>query len=89
MNNIIKKIWNEKYHPSEKHVACNDEIVKMELEIEEKEKELLSGLSEDKILLFEKISYCHIELLDLKELDAFTKGIRFATKFVLDATKDD
>ena len=70
MNNLIKKLWDYKYNPAEKHIVCLNEIKAINNEITNLESEFLSKLNKNDKLIFNKITSKYLDLLEYLLFDA-------------------
>ena len=70
MSNLIEKIWNYEYNPTEKHIVCLTEIKSKNDELNAMEREFLATLDSDSKLIFDKIMCKYFDLLDYLLADA-------------------
>ena len=78
MDNLIEKIWNGEYKPSEDNVLFCEEIMRARRLLEELEGELWEKLGEKERELFDKIMGKYFAMVDYHRKDAFVQGVRFA-----------
>ncbi len=78
MNDLIEKIWNGEYKPSEDNVLFGEEIMRARRVLEELEGELWEKLGEKERELFDKVMGRYYDMVDYYKKDAFVQGVRFA-----------
>lgn len=64
------------------------EMKEIEIQLKQCKKSLSEGLTEEKSKILEKYDTCLMEMLCSSEEEAFIKGVRFATKFFVEAIED-
>ena len=78
MNDLIEKIWNGEYKPSEDKVLFGEEIMRARRVLEELEGELWEKLGDNERELFDKVLGRYYDMVDDYKKDAFVQGVRFA-----------
>ena len=78
MNDLIEKIWNGEYKPSEDNILFCEEIMRARRVLEELEGELWEKLGEKERELFDKVMGRYYDMVDYYKKDAFVQGVRFA-----------
>ena len=88
MRNLIEKIWQGNYCPSEKHITCIEELKVINNELNELEKQFFPRLDKDSKEMYNKIMCKFHEMLDYLMLDAYTKGTKFVGNLFFEIMKD-
>ena len=85
MKEFIHRIWCGDVYPGSEITANNAEINKL-LGYKNRHREhLVSLLNEEQTQILEKYESSEEELYSLAQEDAFTEGIRFAVRFLVEA----
>lgn len=87
MNSIfLKSIWN---YVEEENIYLSTEEKKALSIVVKKEDEFVKTLSKKQIKKFRNYQDAFSELELISQQDRFVKGIKFATKYILEATKEE
>lgn len=85
MKDFINSIWCAQIQPSKEYYQQGAQISELEELTTKNEKKLLNTLNEEQIDILRKYVSCKDELECILTEDAFTEGVRFAVRFLIEA----
>ena len=85
---IIEKIWRGSFTPNERYVRKGSQYQKVSQQGETYLEVFLKELTPEGRNAFDSYYNTQLELLDISEQDAFTQGIRFGVRLMLDVVGD-
>ncbi len=85
MQRILEKLWCHYLEDDDPRTSLEEKIA-LNI-IEETDKSLRKGLNDAQIKLLDEYIECWGELCAVYRKESFIKGVRFATKYLLEATE--
>ena len=83
MNNVLENLWYS--HQQESPMEDSEEMKQLVKAVVKCENELKKQLSKEQWDLFQQYDKCLGEMNCISEMQAFVKGVRFATVYLLEA----
>lgn len=87
MENILDELWNA--YLEEKDPLSSEKEIRLLVIAEKKEQALRNALNKEQTALLDEYMSCREELNSIYAFNSFKIGIRFATKYLLEALKAD
>ncbi len=86
MENILKDLWNA--YLEEKDPLSSEEEIRLLAMAEKKEQNLRNAINKEQTALLDEYISCREELNSIYAFNSFKIGIRFATKYLIEAIKE-
>lgn len=85
MQRVLEKLWYQYLEESEPNQSL-DEKIALNM-IAEADKKLRNGLNDEQIKLLDEYVELWGDMCNIQRKESFIKGVRFATKYLLEATE--
>ena len=85
MQRVLEKLWYQYLEESEPSQSL-DEKIALNM-IAEADKRLRNGLNDEQIKLLDEYVELWGDMCNIQRKESFIKGVRFATKYLLEATE--
>ncbi|MBR6506119.1 MAG: hypothetical protein IKT37_00765 [Clostridia bacterium] len=85
MQRVLEKLWYQYLEESEPSQSL-DEKIALNM-IAEADKKLRNGLNDEQIKLLDEYVELWGDMCNIQRKESFIKGVRFATKYLLEATE--
>lgn len=89
MNNILEDLWSGNFSPAEHIFSKDSEYAQLLTLVERNSEKLNATLNAEEKVIFEKYKDCSLELSEMEERAAFSKGFSLGVKLMLTALNED